>query len=271
MSEYLIQSETLDAIADAINAKTGGSSAMTPAEMATEIAAIPSGGGSYDGLELVSVDSSTQRPSAWKWHGTAIPNLALYYMAYNGSVATIDISDVEDVGNSAIANSLLRPINVQNVKTCGDFAFIIITNSGETDLSTTSITFPELTGKKSSGSIAASVFRSQSSYYYQKIFLPKFQYIGDYTFYQRRVPNSEVVLGSIGYPVLTCSRQPFGNSSGVGTVTVYTTGALLDTIKTNMQNSASASYTFVYKAAEATEYGGVSYAAGDTMLTVGGA
>ena len=45
MAEYLIQDTTLDAIADAINAKTGGTSAMTPAEMVTEIAAIPSGGG----------------------------------------------------------------------------------------------------------------------------------------------------------------------------------------------------------------------------------
>ena len=45
MSNYLIQDTTLDAIADAINAKTGGSSAMTPAEMVTEIAAIPTGGG----------------------------------------------------------------------------------------------------------------------------------------------------------------------------------------------------------------------------------
>jgi len=57
MAEYLIQDTTLDAIADAINAKTGGSSAMTPAEMATNIAAIPTGGGStnkeYDLLQYV--------------------------------------------------------------------------------------------------------------------------------------------------------------------------------------------------------------------------
>ena len=51
MAEYLIQSETLDDIADAINAKTGGSSAMTPAEMVTAIGSI-SGGGEWttDGL-----------------------------------------------------------------------------------------------------------------------------------------------------------------------------------------------------------------------------
>jgi len=40
MAEYLIQDTTLDAIADAINAKTGGSSAMTPAQMAAAIRAI---------------------------------------------------------------------------------------------------------------------------------------------------------------------------------------------------------------------------------------
>ena len=37
MAEYLIQDTSLEAIADAINAKTGGSSAMTPAEMAVAI------------------------------------------------------------------------------------------------------------------------------------------------------------------------------------------------------------------------------------------
>lgn len=45
MADYLIQDTTLDAIADAINAKTGGSSAMTPAQMVTAIGNIPSGGG----------------------------------------------------------------------------------------------------------------------------------------------------------------------------------------------------------------------------------
>lgn len=45
MAEYLIQDTTLDAIADAINAKTGDSSAMTPAEMVTAIESIGGGGG----------------------------------------------------------------------------------------------------------------------------------------------------------------------------------------------------------------------------------
>lgn len=47
MAEYLINDSTLDAIADAINAKTGGSSAMTPAQMVTAIGTIGGGGSGY--------------------------------------------------------------------------------------------------------------------------------------------------------------------------------------------------------------------------------
>lgn len=51
MAEYLIQGETLDDIADAINAKTGGSSAMTPAQMVTAIQNIPAASGwTTDGI-----------------------------------------------------------------------------------------------------------------------------------------------------------------------------------------------------------------------------
>ena len=54
MADYLIQDTTLDDIADAINAKTGGSSAMTPAQMVTAIGSISSGGGGclFVGLAL---------------------------------------------------------------------------------------------------------------------------------------------------------------------------------------------------------------------------
>lgn len=57
MAEYLIQDTTLDAIADAINAKTGGSSAMTPSQMVTAIGTISGGGGG--GLSLLASGSFT--------------------------------------------------------------------------------------------------------------------------------------------------------------------------------------------------------------------
>ena len=43
MSEYRIQSETLEAIGDAIRSKTGGSALITPEDMADEIASIGAG------------------------------------------------------------------------------------------------------------------------------------------------------------------------------------------------------------------------------------
>ena len=45
MSKYVIDSETLTDIADAIRAKTGDSASMTPLEMPDEIASISGGGG----------------------------------------------------------------------------------------------------------------------------------------------------------------------------------------------------------------------------------
>ena len=47
MSSLIIQSETLEDIADAIRTKTGGSSPMTPAQMATEIGNITIGSSTF--------------------------------------------------------------------------------------------------------------------------------------------------------------------------------------------------------------------------------
>lgn len=52
MNDYLIHESTLDSIVRAINNKAGTQVAMTPAQMVTAIAAIPSGGGS-DPWELI--------------------------------------------------------------------------------------------------------------------------------------------------------------------------------------------------------------------------
>ena len=56
MSKYVIDSETLTDIADAIRAKTGDSASMTPLEMPDEIASISGGGGGYfELLEEITV------------------------------------------------------------------------------------------------------------------------------------------------------------------------------------------------------------------------
>jgi hypothetical protein len=95
MAEFLIQSETLDDIANAINAKTGGSSAMTPAEMVTAIGNIPTGGGGGEAYELHSVQitlaSSTsmvsilntyiKECSSWRIYPTDAENTSLNTIA----------------------------------------------------------------------------------------------------------------------------------------------------------------------------------------------
>ena len=269
MAEYLIQDTTLDAIADAINAKTGGSSAMTPAEMVTEIAAIPSG---IDmGLEVTSFRSDG-RITGYLWHGETVPDYACRYNWYSGVPPTISFKDkVVDIGDNGFASAFcwLDFSTLQYLETAGDAAFTIQPNANTTEGK--EITLSSYTGLRSNGRYSSDTFRISDRRYIKKMFLPKMQYIGNYVWYQRSVADSEIEIGSIGYPVLGVNQRPFGRSSNTGTVTVYTTGTLLDTIKTAIQNEASANYTFIYKAAEATEYGGVSYAAGDTMLTVGGA
>jgi len=97
MADYLIQDTTLDAIADAINAKTGGSSAMTPAEMVTEIGNIPSGGGSANTkITIVSPTSNITQfiallPSGHETEGftaTALtkPESGFYLASFSGKV-----------------------------------------------------------------------------------------------------------------------------------------------------------------------------------------
>ena len=76
-----------------------------------------------------------------------------------------------------------------------------------------------------------------------------------------------VQMGNIGHAVTAVGNQAFyGCSQSSLTITVYTTGDKVSTLLTNIRNSATAA-TIVFKASENTTYGGVSYAAGDTMLT----
>lgn len=57
MSTLLIQSGTLDDIADAIRTKTGGVDTMTPLEMPAEIISIPTGGSG--GAEVLDIGFKT--------------------------------------------------------------------------------------------------------------------------------------------------------------------------------------------------------------------
>lgn len=83
MAEYLIQDATLTGIADAIRAKTGGSAAMTPAQMATEIGSIRTGGG---GKVLLADYTASEDVSAIRIDFTSeMQGYALYEILCTGS------------------------------------------------------------------------------------------------------------------------------------------------------------------------------------------
>lgn len=75
-------------------------------------------------------------------------------------------------------------------------------------------------------------------------------------------------LGAVGKSVTGLYKQAFSNTSIPSTaiITIYCTGDKVDTHLTACRDQLT-TQTIVFKASEATTYGGTSYAAGDTMLT----
>ena len=274
MAEYKIQDTTLNAIANAINAKTGGSSAMTPAQMVTAIGTISGGGGSISqGLEVTETDSNGRITKA-TWHGD-VPDYAMnYFLRGSPTAATISLGNCETIGAAgcAFSTALLDGASLNSVKYLGNGSFQANFNATILNANGITLNLEEFTGFTTSAKTArpGDLFRGATAYGYTGFYLPKAQTIGHYWWYQSATQNISVQVGSVGFPVnhISSGQRPFGNATGSGTVTVYTTGAMLDSVSAFFQNQAGANYTFVYKAAEATTYGGTSYAAGDTMLTV---
>ena len=161
MSTYLIQSETLTNIADAIRAKDGLSTAMTPSQMVGRITNIPSGGsGQEDGLidgSLSTYSNSTV---------TRVRGLGFYYYT---SLTSIDLPMASYIGSSAFYGcSSLISINLPNASYIGSNAF-------QNCCSLTSI---NLSNANYIGSYAFYSCPSLTS-----VDLPIASYIGSYAFY----------------------------------------------------------------------------------------
>lgn len=273
MAVRKINESTLTDIADAIRAKTGGSALINPEDMPTEIASIETGGGSFDGLQLVSVDSTSKRPTEWKWKGNTIPAYALFYFFYsagNNQRCVVDFSEVEYIEPYGTTSCGIEYSNAENLKEIGAYGLASKIPKTQIDLTGKTLNLANFTGygigkTKTNDSVCRS---AENANYYGTVLCPKIEYIPQYMFYNVQA-SMTVQLGSVGYPVKEVGLRPFGAANGANTtVTVYTTGSLLDTVKSEIQNSAGANVTFIYKASEATTYNGTTYAAGDTMLTV---
>lgn len=226
----------------------------------------------FEGLQLLSVNSSTHKPTATKWRGNTIPSYGLYYAYYGvgvDSICTIDLSEVENVYDYALGNCGYEFTNTQNIKYINSYGMGQRVSKRYDDLTSQTLSLDNYTGYGINGSKNIhSVFRSgEADNYYGTILCPKMEYLPMYAFYAMKI-DLTVQLGSIGYPVKSSGDKPFGGSmTGTNTITIYTTGDLLDTIRTPIENQAGSLTTFIYKASEETTYNGTTYQAGDTILT----
>lgn len=263
-SEYVVPSGTKEIVITENGTTTEDVTDYASAEISVNIP--------FEGLQLLSVNPSTNKPTAVKWHGDTIPAYGLYYSYYavgTNSVCTIDLSEVENLYDYALGSCGYEFTNTQNIKYINSYGMAQRVSIKYNDLTGKTLSLDNYTGYGIGGTTSIhSIFRSgESNNFYGTILCPKIEYIPMYAFYNNQY-DLTVQLGSIGYPVKASGDRPFGGSmTGTNTVTVYTTGNLLDTIKTTIESQKGSATTFIYKAAEQTTYGGTTYNAGDTILT----
>lgn len=256
MAEYLIQDTSLDAIADAINAKTGGSAAMTPAEMVTAIGAISGGTTITDGIVVKARDANGLATEI-DFYGTKVDNHQFYNRATTEG-AWIALSKVNfknsvtEIGQSGFyCCGALTTIDLSSIETLRGSAF---QNCGFL-----SVQMPVLTTIEGSAFLGCSSMTSVN--------LPKITSLNNNMIFRDCSSLQTVEIGSIGYGITTSRNNIFQNCTQTGlTITVYSIGSYADTLVTNIRNGAT-NATIIIKASEATTYNGTSYAAGDTILT----
>lgn len=123
MGTKTIQDSTLTDIADAIRSKTGGSSAMTPAEMVTEIGSIQTGGG--DTGDFTHLDTFTLSED--------VAYLDIDISAYNYKEFAI-VVDASGTGADYLYICPSKTSNYAVYKSGNAYSFIavlVLTDSGE--------------------------------------------------------------------------------------------------------------------------------------------
>lgn len=268
MAEYLIQSETLDDIADAINAKTGGTSAMTPDEMVTEIEGIETGAAITDGI-VVKARNANGFPTEVDFYGTKV-----YRSTFgNDSNRTADYifrylekinfkNAVTEIGMYAFRymTTTLTDFQIPNtVQSIGRQAFAYMGCP-------INVIIPE-----SCTTITGQAFDTCSMTSYIDAYLNAERSYGGATGNQEILRGCRklitVQFGSIGHPCTALNKYVLSGCTQTGlTVTAYCRGDYVDTLLPNLRNGAT-NAIIIIKASEATEYNGTTYAAGNTILT----
>ena len=268
MAEYLIQDTTLDAIADAINAKTGGSSAMTPAEMVTEIGNIPSGTTITDGVVWKTLDANGN-PTEVDFYGTVVPAYCFGFNSFGNPNNPMNYvqkinwkTAITTIKGSAFSISKLRSLTIPESVTQVTFSAANFATK-----STSLVEVDWLSGFK----LDYNAFNNCTAL--ERFFAPNLSEIknasggNQYAAFYNCTALQSAQFGSVGHTMTTIHATTFSNCTQSDlTITVYTDGSHVDSLLANTRNGAT-NATIIIKASEATTYNGTSYAAGDTILT----
>ena len=250
MADMIVDSVKLDACldaeADAIRAKTGGS-ADIPFDYANNkgfadaIAAIPSGGGTpQNGIVFNALNNQGKATEA-TFYGDVVPTGMFGRQTNTANTWAFPALTKVHLSDSVtkIADNVFRYSLIEEITGCANVANL------------------------NPYGINAS-FANASAL--KTIALPKVVSINNSSFATCTALET-VTIGSIGYGVSYVNVGSFSNCTQSGlTITIYTTGSFADTAVANTRNGAT-NATIIIKASEATTYGGNSYAAGDTILT----
>lgn len=270
-------------LADSIGALTTYANGVTGESDTTLSDAVESladgyggGGGFSQGIEVVT--DANGYITDYIFHGfSKIPKYALNYNGYDRAQTTgvplISFADKPTVCESMafkLANAKIDWSGLSELEKVGsDYVFSI--NYGLNNNQTSQIVnLPKFKGYVDSTYSGMNMFRQRSNnipYAPLTYNLPVCEIIPQYAWCNFAGTGISITIGSIGHGVKESKTGPFSATPNAnGTITIYTTGDKLDSIKASvLGGNPGSGLNFVYKASEATTYNGTSYSAGDTI------
>ena len=260
----------IEALTAYANGITGKSDTTLSDAVASLADGYGQGGQSYEGIEVVT--DSNGKITDYIFHMETVPDFALNYLGYNRDRtdgipnATFAVKP-KHIGKSAFNKAKVKMdwSGLSEIETIDGGLALSLSYNQYNDASAVVVNLPKFVGYKATDN-AENLF-GYSNAYAPKVFnLPVCVIVPKYAWYSCTSTGLDVTIGSIGHAVTGSRPQPFGSTDKAsGTVTIYTKGDVLDTLRTAVQQYAGANISFIYKAAEATTYNGTSYQAGDTI------
>jgi hypothetical protein len=261
----------IEALTSYANGVTGESDTTLSDAVASLTDGYGQGGGISQGIEIVT--DSNGKITDYILHMETVPDFALNNLGYNRNDKTVGVPNVtfavkpKHIGTYAFyqAHVKIDWSGLSEVETInGNYSLTAAFNQYN-DAYAGVVNLPKFVGPTATDT-ATSLFRSSSAYAPKVFKLPVCTIIPPYAWNSYASTGLDVTIGSIGHAVTESRALPFGSTSKAsGTVMIYTTGDVLDTLRSAVQQNAGANISFIYKAAEATTYNGTSYQAGDTI------